>query len=191
MEFFLVVVARRSMLWRNSYFAHFSIVLRRELHTLVKSRHCLKGPNHEHLQGGISFGIGAFNLVGANSFSLMSLPPLVCTPRRALHSLSAFVYLQTLSLFPPRILKVLEFAGFSGDKVFFSATQGRQHGLIAGKLTEAVWMFMDAHELSWPTCPGFRSMVWPSYMKVRRRKTCAPCCVLCCSSATTPFLPSY
>lgn len=29
-----------------------------------------------------------------------------------------FLYLQTLSLFPPRILKVLEFAGFSGDKVW-------------------------------------------------------------------------
>uniref|UniRef100_A0A8C4H6W3 Zgc:158403 n=1 Tax=Dicentrarchus labrax TaxID=13489 RepID=A0A8C4H6W3_DICLA len=36
--------------------------------------------------GGVSFGIGAFNL--------------------------------TLSLFPPRILKVLEFAGFSGDKEY-------------------------------------------------------------------------
>uniref|UniRef100_A0A671Y4H7 Zgc:158403 n=1 Tax=Sparus aurata TaxID=8175 RepID=A0A671Y4H7_SPAAU len=41
---------------------------------------------HIHLEGGISFGIGAFNL--------------------------------TLSLFPPRILKVLEFAGFSGDKEY-------------------------------------------------------------------------
>uniref|UniRef100_A0A8C7YU11 Zgc:158403 n=1 Tax=Oryzias sinensis TaxID=183150 RepID=A0A8C7YU11_9TELE len=45
---------------------------------------CLKGPCHVHLEGGISFGVGAFNL--------------------------------TLSLFPPRILRVLEFAGFSGDK---------------------------------------------------------------------------
>uniref|UniRef100_A0A674M9F3 Zgc:158403 n=1 Tax=Takifugu rubripes TaxID=31033 RepID=A0A674M9F3_TAKRU len=65
---------------RNSYLIY------KELHALVKSRHCLKGPSHEHLQGGISFGIGAFNL--------------------------------TLSLFPPRILKVLEFAGFSGDKEY-------------------------------------------------------------------------
>uniref|UniRef100_A0AAQ4PBN8 Zgc:158403 n=1 Tax=Gasterosteus aculeatus aculeatus TaxID=481459 RepID=A0AAQ4PBN8_GASAC len=46
----------------------------------------LKGASHVHLEGGISFGIGAFNL--------------------------------TLSLFPPRILKVLEFAGFSGDKEY-------------------------------------------------------------------------
>ncbi|XP_061604046.1 tetratricopeptide repeat protein 39A isoform X2 [Phyllopteryx taeniolatus] len=58
----------------------------RQLHSYVKSQTCFKGPSHNHLEGGISFGIGAFNL--------------------------------TLSLFPPRILKVLEFAGFSGDKEY-------------------------------------------------------------------------
>ncbi|XP_019749069.1 tetratricopeptide repeat protein 39A isoform X2 [Hippocampus comes] len=63
---------------RNSYLIY------KELHSYVKSQSCLKGPSHTHLEGGISFGIGAFNL--------------------------------TLSLFPPRILKLLEFAGFSGDK---------------------------------------------------------------------------
>ncbi|KAM9844109.1 tetratricopeptide repeat protein 39A [Aulostomus maculatus] len=63
---------------RNSYLIY------KDLHSLIKSQNCLKGPSHIHLEGGISFGIGAFNL--------------------------------TLSLFPPRILKVLEFAGFSGDK---------------------------------------------------------------------------
>uniref|UniRef100_A0A3Q1EWU6 Zgc:158403 n=1 Tax=Acanthochromis polyacanthus TaxID=80966 RepID=A0A3Q1EWU6_9TELE len=65
---------------RNSYLIY------KELHSFIKSRHCVKGPNHIHLEGGISFGMGAFNL--------------------------------TLSLFPPRILKVLEFAGFSGDKEY-------------------------------------------------------------------------
>lgn len=48
-------------------FAHshgFSAFSHRELHALVKSQHCLQGRSHEHLQGGISFGIGAFNLVG-------------------------------------------------------------------------------------------------------------------------------
>uniref|UniRef100_A0A671Y0V0 Zgc:158403 n=1 Tax=Sparus aurata TaxID=8175 RepID=A0A671Y0V0_SPAAU len=65
---------------RNSYLIY------KELHSLIKSPNCLKGPSHIHLEGGISFGIGAFNL--------------------------------TLSLFPPRILKVLEFAGFSGDKEY-------------------------------------------------------------------------
>ncbi|XP_077476160.1 tetratricopeptide repeat protein 39A isoform X2 [Stigmatopora argus] len=63
---------------RNSYLIY------KDLHSYVNSQTCFKGPNHNHLEGGISFGIGAFNL--------------------------------TLSLFPPRILKVLEFAGFSGDK---------------------------------------------------------------------------
>ncbi|XP_051905276.1 tetratricopeptide repeat protein 39A isoform X2 [Hippocampus zosterae] len=63
---------------RNSYLIY------KDLHSYVKSQSCLKGPSHTHLEGGISFGIGAFNL--------------------------------TLSLFPPRILKLLEFAGFSGDK---------------------------------------------------------------------------
>uniref|UniRef100_A0A3P8TIE9 Zgc:158403 n=1 Tax=Amphiprion percula TaxID=161767 RepID=A0A3P8TIE9_AMPPE len=65
---------------RNSYLIY------KELHSFIKSHHCVKGPNHIHLEGGISFGMGAFNL--------------------------------TLSLFPPRILKVLEFAGFSGDKEY-------------------------------------------------------------------------
>ncbi|XP_061892832.1 tetratricopeptide repeat protein 39A [Entelurus aequoreus] len=65
---------------RNSYLIY------KDLHTYVNSQRYLKGPSHVHLEGGISFGIGAFNL--------------------------------TLSLFPPRILKVLEFAGFSGDKEY-------------------------------------------------------------------------
>ncbi|XP_047428246.1 tetratricopeptide repeat protein 39A isoform X2 [Mugil cephalus] len=65
---------------RNSYLIY------KELHSYINSHHCLKGPSHVQLEGGISFGIGAFNL--------------------------------TLSLFPPRILKVLEFAGFSGDKEY-------------------------------------------------------------------------
>ncbi|XP_028310994.1 tetratricopeptide repeat protein 39A isoform X1 [Gouania willdenowi] len=65
---------------RNSYLIY------KELHSFIKSNNCVKGPSHLHLEGGISFGVGAFNL--------------------------------TLSLFPPRILRVLEFAGFSGDKEY-------------------------------------------------------------------------
>ncbi|KAF7220573.1 tetratricopeptide repeat protein 39A isoform X2 [Nothobranchius furzeri] len=65
---------------RNSYLIY------RELHKFIKSHNFIKGPSHRHLEGGISFGVGAFNL--------------------------------TLSLFPPRILKMLEFAGFSGDKEY-------------------------------------------------------------------------
>lgn len=63
---------------RNSYMIY------KEVHSFIKSYNCVKGPSHVHLEGGLSFGVGAFNL--------------------------------TLSLFPPRILKLLEFAGFSGDK---------------------------------------------------------------------------
>uniref|UniRef100_A0A9J8D004 Zgc:158403 n=1 Tax=Cyprinus carpio carpio TaxID=630221 RepID=A0A9J8D004_CYPCA len=65
---------------RNSYLIY------KELHAFVQSDTTFRGPNHKHLEGGVSFGIGAFNL--------------------------------TLSLFPARILKLLEFAGFSGDKEF-------------------------------------------------------------------------
>lgn len=35
----------------------------RDLHSFIKSHHCLKGPSHIHLEGGISFGVGAFNVV--------------------------------------------------------------------------------------------------------------------------------
>ncbi|KAI4881320.1 hypothetical protein NFI96_029929 [Prochilodus magdalenae] len=65
---------------RNSYLIY------KELHSFIRSHSSFKGPNHKHLEGGVAFGIGAFNL--------------------------------TLSLFPARILKVLEFAGFSGDKEY-------------------------------------------------------------------------
>uniref|UniRef100_A0A8C1JS32 Zgc:158403 n=1 Tax=Cyprinus carpio TaxID=7962 RepID=A0A8C1JS32_CYPCA len=65
---------------RNSYLIY------KELYAFVQSDPAFKGPNHKHLEGGVSFGIGAFNL--------------------------------TLSLFPARLLKLLEFAGFSGDKEF-------------------------------------------------------------------------
>ncbi|XP_043550813.1 tetratricopeptide repeat protein 39A isoform X2 [Chiloscyllium plagiosum] len=63
-----------------------SFMIYKELHNFLQSNLFIKGPNHSHLEGGVSLGIGAFNL--------------------------------TLSLFPTRILKLLEFAGFSGDKEY-------------------------------------------------------------------------
>ncbi|XP_041033310.1 tetratricopeptide repeat protein 39A [Carcharodon carcharias] len=63
-----------------------SFMIYKELHNFLQSNLFSKGPNHSHLEGGVSLGIGAFNL--------------------------------TLSLFPTRILKLLEFAGFSGDKEY-------------------------------------------------------------------------
>ncbi|XP_063080181.1 tetratricopeptide repeat protein 39A [Engraulis encrasicolus] len=65
---------------RNSYLIY------KELHSLLQSQGPVTGANHSQLEGGIFFGIGAFNL--------------------------------TLSLFPARLLKILEFAGFSGDKEY-------------------------------------------------------------------------
>lgn len=101
--------------WRSCFLSS------RELHSLIKSHNCLKGPSHVHLEGGISFGIGAFNLVGHKIISKHHLLTAcrVCNHVFVPYSLSGRLYLQTLSLFPPRILKVLEFAGFSGDKVWY------------------------------------------------------------------------
>ncbi|XP_039628577.1 tetratricopeptide repeat protein 39A [Polypterus senegalus] len=65
---------------RNSYMIY------KELHNFFQFQNFQQGASHIHLQGGVSLGIGAFNL--------------------------------TLSLFPPRILKLLEFAGFSGSKEY-------------------------------------------------------------------------
>ncbi|KAM9312978.1 tetratricopeptide repeat protein 39A-like [Gastrophryne carolinensis] len=63
---------------RNSY------IIYRDLNAIMQADTFQKGQSQVHLQGGVSLGVGAFNL--------------------------------TLSLFPPRILRILEFAGFSGDK---------------------------------------------------------------------------
>uniref|UniRef100_A0A3B5MHT2 Tetratricopeptide repeat domain 39A n=1 Tax=Xiphophorus couchianus TaxID=32473 RepID=A0A3B5MHT2_9TELE len=41
---------------RNSYMIY------KDLHNFIKSYSCVKGPSHIHLEGGISFGVGAFNL---------------------------------------------------------------------------------------------------------------------------------
>ncbi|KAJ8372314.1 hypothetical protein AAFF_G00290440 [Aldrovandia affinis] len=65
---------------RNSYMIY------KELNAFFHSDNFCKGPNHMHFEGGLSLGIGAFNL--------------------------------TLSMFPARILRLLEFAGFSGDKEY-------------------------------------------------------------------------
>ncbi|XP_069783281.1 tetratricopeptide repeat protein 39A isoform X3 [Narcine bancroftii] len=63
-----------------------SFMIYKELNNFLQSNLFTKGPSHTHLEGGISLGVGAFNLA--------------------------------LSMFPTRILKLLEFAGFSGDKEY-------------------------------------------------------------------------
>lgn len=77
--------------------AVFPTVSHRELHALVKSQHCLKGASHEHLQGGISFGIGAFNLVGAHLIlSHRCFASLACARSSRLIRL-VFIYRRSLS----------------------------------------------------------------------------------------------
>ncbi|XP_023677179.1 tetratricopeptide repeat protein 39A isoform X2 [Paramormyrops kingsleyae] len=65
---------------RNSYQTY------KELHTVLLSSSYIQGENHNHFEGGVNLGIGAFNLM--------------------------------LSMLPARILRMLEFVGFSGNKEF-------------------------------------------------------------------------
>lgn len=65
----------------------------------------------------MSFGMGAFNLVRHKRIFKLRKSTVRCLNLFVPDSLRGLLYSQTLSLFPPRILKVLEFAGFSGDKV--------------------------------------------------------------------------
>ncbi|KAJ8404179.1 hypothetical protein AAFF_G00339520 [Aldrovandia affinis] len=89
----------------------------KELHAFIQSHRSLKGPSHFHLEGGVSFGIGAFNL--------------------------------TLSLFPPRILRLLEFAGFSGDKEYGltqlhdGATSHNLHSMLCALLLLCYHTFLS------------------------------------------------
>ncbi|GAB1289942.1 Tetratricopeptide repeat protein 39A [Apodemus speciosus] len=76
---------------RNSYQTY------KELDSLVQSSQYSKGESHRHFEGGVKLGVGAFNL------AMPSTHPLPLTP-------------QTLSMLPTRILRLLEFVGFSGNK---------------------------------------------------------------------------
>lgn len=106
----MVSFIKGGMKVRNSYLIY------KELHSFIKSNNCLKGVSHVHLEGGVSFGIGAFNL--------------------------------TLSLFPPRILKLLEFAGFSGDKEYglsllnASATGNNLRSMLCALLLLCYYTFL-------------------------------------------------
>ncbi|XP_056609731.1 tetratricopeptide repeat protein 39A isoform X2 [Triplophysa dalaica] len=96
---------------RNSYLIY------KELNAIIQSDTFSKGPNHKHLEGGVSFGIGAFNL--------------------------------TLSLFPARILKLLEFAGFSGDKelgisqLYTGATSHSLRSMLCALLLLCFYTFLS------------------------------------------------
>ncbi|XP_062874534.1 tetratricopeptide repeat protein 39A [Trichomycterus rosablanca] len=107
----MVSFIKGGMKVRNSYLIY------KELHSFIESHGSFKGPNHQHLEGGVAFGIGAFNL--------------------------------TLSLFPARILKVLEFAGFSGDKeyglsqLFEGATSHNLRSMLCALLLLCYYTFLS------------------------------------------------
>lgn len=69
---------------RNSYLIY------KELHSFIKSHNCLKGPSHVHLEGGISFGIGAFNLtLSISSTDTQSFGVCGLLRRQGIRSVSA------------------------------------------------------------------------------------------------------
>uniref|UniRef100_A0A8C9WMM7 Zgc:158403 n=1 Tax=Scleropages formosus TaxID=113540 RepID=A0A8C9WMM7_SCLFO len=50
-----------------------SYLIYKDLHTFLQSQQYVKGPNHFQLEGGVSFGIGAFNLVCCNIVTALVL----------------------------------------------------------------------------------------------------------------------
>uniref|UniRef100_A0A3B5MMI1 Tetratricopeptide repeat domain 39A n=1 Tax=Xiphophorus couchianus TaxID=32473 RepID=A0A3B5MMI1_9TELE len=54
---------------RNSYMIY------KDLHNFIKSYSCVKGPSHIHLEGGISFGVGAFNLNSVSDHTMCECSP--------------------------------------------------------------------------------------------------------------------
>ncbi len=161
----------------------------RELHAFVQSDTAFKGPNHKHLEGGVSFGIGAFNLVCVSG--ILHLYSLWLNSRLST-VLLFFTVTQTLSLFPARLLKLLEFAGFSGDKVFFYF---RLHSyvLIVGKPCQCacscVYFLLIVFGICVCVCVG----IWhlSAVHRVPPLILCAPCCARSSCSVSTPSSPLF
>lgn len=89
----------------------------RELHTVLKSSDYVHGQSHGHFEGGVKLGVGAFNLVSVVVGKLQThgikKGVNVCL------TITVWVFFneQMLSLLPTRTLRMLEFVGFSGNKV--------------------------------------------------------------------------
>uniref|UniRef100_A0A8C9T5L3 Zgc:158403 n=1 Tax=Scleropages formosus TaxID=113540 RepID=A0A8C9T5L3_SCLFO len=76
-----------------------SYLIYKDLHTFLQSQQYVKGPNHFQLEGGVSFGIGAFNLISltapssvhlcvfVHSFMFSSLPMYICMQEYGLSQL--------------------------------------------------------------------------------------------------------
>ncbi|KAJ6657727.1 hypothetical protein lerEdw1_002228 [Lerista edwardsae] len=126
---------------RNSYLIY------RELNSFIQSNRLPASSARVHLEGGIALGIGAFNLFclnagkeGQHLQDQRALEEKAMVPCDTLVNIYSFAdeqvgilfSPQTLSLFPPRILKLLEFAGFSGDKDY--GLQQLHHGATTPNL---------------------------------------------------------
>lgn len=148
----------------------FSFFLHRELHSLIKSCNCVKGPSHNHLEGGISFGIGAFNLVRPKSlfrhhhmilwwFWFHMVHEVVFVHRRSLSSLRGSWNFWSLRASP----------GTRCDPCDFSV---------------ALYP-MQSWVVPWRVRFCLRKLACLCCVTVPPGWTCAPCCALCCYCATT------
>lgn len=69
-----------------------------------------------HFSGGINMGIGSFNLVRTMQFKQKYYKKTLNTNNPVL-LIPHFFSPQMLSLLPSRVLRLMEFLGFSGDRV--------------------------------------------------------------------------
>eukprot|EP00064_Thunnus_orientalis_P011874 superscaffoldBa00001761_g11906 len=132
---------------RNSYLIY------KELHSFIKSHHCLKGPSHIHLEGGISFGVGAFNLEYGLSLlhdgaTGMNLRSMLC----ALLLLCYYTFLTFILgtgegevVEAERLLKPFRLRYPRGAIFLFFAGRTEE---IKGNIDEAMYVYMKAAYLS-------------------------------------------
>ncbi|XP_037356380.1 tetratricopeptide repeat protein 39A isoform X7 [Talpa occidentalis] len=98
---------------RNSYQTY------KELDSLVQSSLYCKGESHRHFEGGVKLGVGAFNLgdpAGHGENRIRTQSAAVTLQCLSIWGVGFPGHHLTLSMLPTRILRLLEFVGFSGNK---------------------------------------------------------------------------
>lgn len=83
--------------------------------TILKNRKWGNDIHKVHFESGVRMGIGAFNLVRIYFISTTTI--LITIISSYIFILKSYTLFQMISLLPARIIKLLEFIGFSGDKV--------------------------------------------------------------------------